>query len=168
MLQSIAVFCMFTVFFWHIDACPVQQQNNSCFTAAFPSYTGVDQQPYTAASSTSPCPSHLHFSTRILSCPFPPPGSMTSSAFPVLSYFAPQTTWSFSPNHYHPSAARPNHLNLFHFMVSDTDSISILFLSSALGTLSLSDTPHIHLTILISVCSNLPLCSAVMAHISLP
>ena len=62
----------------------------------------------------------------------------------------------------------PNHLNLFRFTASDTDSIPILSLSSALGTLSLSDTPHIHLTILISVRSNLPLCSAVMAHVSLP
>ena len=62
----------------------------------------------------------------------------------------------------------PNHLNLFHFTASDTDSIPILSLSSALDTLSLSDTPHIHLTILISVRSNLPLCSAIMAHILLP
>ena len=63
-------------------------------------------------------------------------------------------------------STRPNYLNLFRFTASDTDSIPILFFSSALGTISLSDTPHIYLTILISIRSNLPLCSAVMAHVS--
>ena len=114
--------------------------NSICFLLQQPLslLTRVGQWLYIAAFSISPYSLHLL------------PGSMSSS-----------TTSSFC-------STCPNHLNLFCFMASDTDSIPILSLSSALSTLSLSDTPHIHLTILIFIRSNLPLCSTVMAHVSLP
>ena len=51
------------------------------FEAVFPAYAWVGQQLY-----TSPYPSHLPFLISTLSCPFPPPGSMSSSAFPIISY----------------------------------------------------------------------------------
>ena len=116
------------------------------------------------------------------------PLSFTSSLFNSYSLMSLSTTWFHVvlglPSPLLPSTSNdiifftqsspsfrstcPNHLNLFCFMASDTDSIPILSLSSALSTLSLSNTPHIHLTILISILSNLPLCSAIMAHVSLP
>ena len=61
----------------------------------------------------------------------------------------------------------PSHLNQFLLTSSDISSIPIQSLSSTLVTLSLRDTPHIHCSILISVCSNCPVCSAFMAEVSL-
>ena len=62
----------------------------------------------------------------------------------------------------------PIHLNLLRLITSSISLIPRLFLSSALVFLSLSDTPHIHLTILISALLSLATCSVFAAKVSLP
>jgi hypothetical protein len=66
------------------------------------------------------------------------------------------------------SLCMPNHLNLFIMHTSLIGSIPILALSSALGTLSLNDTPHFHPIILISVVSRLDSFSTFRGQVSLP
>ena len=61
----------------------------------------------------------------------------------------------------------PIHLSLLHLITSLIFLMPILSLSSAF-VFSLSDTPHIHLTILISALSSFVSCSAFTAHVSLP
>ena len=60
------------------------------------------------------------------------------------------------------------HLSLLHLITSLTFSMHILSLNSAFVFFSLSDTPHIYLTILISALSSFASCSAFTAHVSLP
>ena len=62
----------------------------------------------------------------------------------------------------------PIHLSLLRLITSLIFSMPILSLSSAFVFFSLSDTPHIHLTILISALSSFVSCSAFIAHVSLP
>lgn len=62
----------------------------------------------------------------------------------------------------------PLHLNLPLRIVTFTDSIPNLFLSSSLLTLSRNFDPHIHLSICISVLCSLCSCSAFTAQVSLP
>ena len=62
----------------------------------------------------------------------------------------------------------PIHLSLLRLITSLIFSMPILSLSSAFVFFSLSDTPHIHLTILISALSSFASCSAFTAHVSLP
>src|SRR6478735_3872786 len=62
----------------------------------------------------------------------------------------------------------PNHLNLPLSTTSVTPFIPKRSLKSTLLFLAFNDTPHIHLTIIISVLSNLCMSSLFIAHVSLP
>src|SRR5260221_10807054 len=62
----------------------------------------------------------------------------------------------------------PNHLSLFHFPTTPITSTPILSLNIMLVILSLRDTPHIILIILISAFSSFASCSALIGHVSLP
>ena len=68
----------------------------------------------------------------------------------------------------HLSLKCPIYLSLLHLITSLIFSMHILSLSSAFVFFSLSDPPHIHLTILISALSSFASCSAFTAHVSLP
>ena len=146
------------------DMFVITKKNNSRFTAVFLVYAAVGRWLYRAVSSFSSSlfnpHSLMYFSTTWLHVILSLPRHLLPSTSSDMIFFT-QSSSSF------PSTCH-NDLTLFCFTASDTDSTPILSLSSALGTVSLSDTPHIYLTILISVRSNLPLCSTVMAHVSLP
>ena len=90
------------------------------------------------------------------------PKIINNSCFPCLHRGLHSSLLHLSPFQLHSlvsSAAHVPTILIYSVSVSDTESIPII---------SLSDTPHIHLTILISVHSNLPLWSTVMAYVSLP
>src|SRR6476469_1023043 len=83
------------------------------------------------------------------------------------------------PLHYQPPACRyhvpfvllsrcPNHLNLPLSTTSATPVTPKRSLKSTLLFLAFNDTPHIHLTIIISVLSNRCMSSLFIAHVSLP
>src|SRR6478609_4159729 len=62
----------------------------------------------------------------------------------------------------------PNHLSLLLSTTSATPVTSKRSLKSTLLFLAFNDTPHIHLTIIISVLSNCCMSSLFIAHVSLP
>ena len=62
----------------------------------------------------------------------------------------------------------PYHRSQFCCNTNVMSSIPNLYLSSLLGNLSFSLTPHIHLTILISACRSATTFSFLTAHVSLP
>src|SRR5260221_3465189 len=62
----------------------------------------------------------------------------------------------------------PNHLILFHFTTTPIICTPILSVKITLVILSIRDTPHIILIILISAFSSFASCSALIGHVSLP
>ena len=129
------------------------QVNIVCRTfsrAIFHSFKGVVLWVPTQALSILPDVAHLPYSAHTLS---------------NLSHHPPHTTrFTQSTSYLGNTNTRPNHLNIYLL----TTSVTILSLNSILDALSLSDTLHIHCTILISVRSNRSICPAFMAQVSLP
>src|SRR5665811_793871 len=105
--------------------------------------------PFLMSSST-------HSRQVFLPLPLPP-------LFPTIRFLHADTQSSFSFR-----STCPNHLNLPLLTTSATSTISKRFINFSLGILSLTLTPHILLTIALSVLTNLRTSSTFIGHVSLP
>src|SRR6188508_2848941 len=148
--------------------CFYNHHHHQCLSSVFPCKHGSDVSPkifllHNCLSWASPTLKPKYFMSLLTHCnhvflPLPLPTFPSTSTF---VHFLTQSSSAFL-------STCPNHLNLPRLTISVTASILRRFLSSSDVILFFRVTPHIHLTIIFSVLSNLCLSSTFMGHVSLP
>ena len=122
-----------------------------------------------SSSPTSHAPAHPPISIHTLSYPSPRPRPHI-----ILNFLLPLTVSDLPLHRMCFSSSSHHRMSVTHVPATSTGFASQCQtptqspFSPQLGTVSLRDTQHIDCTILISVRSNLALCSTFMAHVSLP